>query len=460
MSSSDLSFFEKANNWLKRSVTIRLITITILILLLLIPVSMVKDLIWEREQRQAEAINEVSSKWGQAQTITGLVLTVPYKTYSKLYENDANGNPTAKFRIVETKEFAHFLPEDLNISGDVNPEVRYRGIYEVIVYNSKLNLKGYFTKPDFSDWKIMDTDVLWDEAYISLGLSDLRSIQKAISLKWQDSMLYFNPGVENNDVIATGISTRLGNLATVEKNTSLNFSLDLNFNGSSYLSFTPLGKVTKVSLKSPWKSPSFTGAFLPDSRNITEGGFTANWEVLHLNRPYPQKFKGASANIAESNFGVDLLVPVDEYQKTTRSAKYAVMFITLTFLVFFFAQILNGVRIHPIQYIIVGLALCVFYTLLIALSEHISFSWSYLIASVSIVGLITLYAHSIFKHKTLTRIIALILVMLYLFIYSIIQMEDYALLMGSIGLFIVLAAVMYLSRRIDWYSLSTQGKQQ
>jgi inner membrane protein len=458
MSDSNLSFFERANNWLKRSVTIRLITITILILLLLIPVSMVKDLIWERESRQSAAIAEVSEKWGNMQTVTGLVLSVPYKTYSKLYENDANGNQTSKFKIVETKEFAHFLPNDLNITGAVLPEVRYRGIYEVIVYNSKLNVKGQFVRPDFSEWKINEVDVLWDEAFISLGLSDLRSIQQNISLKWNDSTYFFNPGLESNDVIGNGISTRIANLMSASKNTNFDFNLDLNFNGSTSLNFIPLGKSTKVSLTSSWKTPSFEGAFLPDTRTIDEKGFTATWEVLHLNRPYPQKFKGSNENVSSSNFGVNLLLPVDEYQKTTRSAKYAVMFITLTFLVFFFAQILNRVRIHPIQYIIVGLALCVFYTLLIALSEHISFSWSYLIASVGIIGLITLYAHSIFKHKTLTRIIALILVMLYLFIYSIIQMEDYALLMGSIGLFIVLATVMYLSRKIDWYSLNTADK--
>ena len=171
---------------------------------------------------------------------------------------------------------------------------------------------------------------------------------------------------------------------------------------------------------------------------------------------YPQQFKGAVQGINESSFGVNLIVPVDEYQKSMRAAKYAVMFITLTFLIFFFVQILNRVRIHPIQYIIVGLALCVFYTLLIALSEHIAFVYSYLISSLSIIGLVTLYSHTIFKSNRLTTLVCLILTALYLFIYSIIQLEDYALLMGSIGLFFVLATIMYLSKRIDWYALNTK----
>lgn len=212
-----------------------------------------------------------------------------------------------------------------------------------------------------------------------------------------------------------------------------------------------------MNIKSKWQNPSFIGSFLPDEREINTDGFSANWKVLHLNRPYPQNFRGSVQGIYESSFGVNLIVPVDEYQKSMRSAKYAVIFITLTFLIFFFVQILNGVKIHPIQYIIVGLALCVFYTLLIALSEHIAFKFSYLISSVSIIGLITLYAKSIFNNKKLTTLICLILATLYLFIYSIIQMEDYALLMGSVGLFIVLATIMYLSRKIDWYAIKTKG---
>lgn len=445
------SLFEKLNNWIKHSIAIRLITIGILILLLLVPVSMVEGIISEREQRKEEATAEVSSKWGQQQTIKGLVLTIPYKSFTKVYE----GDKADKFRLVESINYAHFLPEVLNIKGEIKPDVRYRGIYEVTVYNATINLNGSFIAPSFDDWKIDKADVMWSDAFVSLGLSDLRSIQKEIFVQWNDDRYSFNPGVESNEVIHNGISAKLPMDRLDSIDTTYNFSLDLNFNGSSSLSFIPLGKTTEVKIASQWADPSYTGAFLPDSRNVNDSGFVANWNVLHLNRSYPQKFKGEVNGIDESSFGVQLFIPVDEYQKSTRSAKYASMFITLTFLVFFFVQILNRVRIHPIQYIIVGLALCVFYTLLIALSEHISFAISYLIASVAIVSMITLYAQSIFHQKTLTWLVAFILVALYLFIYSIIQMEDYALLMGSVGLFVVLATVMYLSRKIDWYNLKT-----
>lgn len=450
---SNTTFFEKANNWIKSSISIRLATIGILILLLLIPVSMVQDLIRERERRQEEAIKEVSSKWGEQQTITGLVLTVPYNTYSKVYE----GQSKDKYKLVETREYAHFLPEQLNINGTISPEIRYRGIYEVIVYNSQIRLTGLFSSPKFDQWKIAKENVVWEDAYISLGLSDLRSIQENVSLKWNEKHYFFNPGIESHDVIDNGISTRLP--LSDATGAPVKFVLDLNFNGSSSLNFIPLGKTTKVRIQSKWKNPSFDGAFLPDERTISQDGFVAGWQILHLNRPYPQSFKGAVEGIYESAFGVNLIVPVDEYQKSMRSAKYAVMFITLTFLIFFFVQILNRVRIHPIQYIIVGLALCVFYTLLIALSEHVSFIISYLVSSISIIALITFYAKSIFKSNVLTRLIGLILTVLYLFIYSIIQMEDYALLMGSIGLFIVLATIMYLSRKIDWYSIQSKNQE-
>ena len=445
------SFFEKANNWVKNSITIRLITIGILILLLLIPVTMVRDLIREREYRQKDAIQEISAKWGGEQTITGLVLSVPYYVNSKVYDDKDNS-----YKLVRTKEYAHFLPDQLIIEGDVSPEMRYRGIYEVIVYNSSLHIEGSLPYPDLKDWKIKNEDIIWDETFVSLGISDLKGIQDNITVNWNEKGIDLNPGIQTSDVIFNGLSSKIPLNSKDTVKSILNFSLDININGSSSLFFVPLGKSTHVNLNSSWKNPSFGGAFLPDNREISKDGFTANWNVLHQNRSYPQQFLGSTRGINQSAFGVNLFVPVDEYQKSMRSAKYAVMFITLTFLIFFFVQILNKVRIHPIQYIIVGLALCVFYTLLIALSEHISFDASYLISSISIITMITLYSYSIAKNSRLTKIIGGILTLLYLFIYSILQIQDYALLMGSIGLFVVLGIIMYLSRKIDWYAI--QGK--
>ena len=355
--------------------------------------------------------------------------------------------------MIKSREYAHFLPDQLNVSGEVNPQVRKRGVYEIVVYNSKLNLTGNFSKPKFQEWKIAEENILWNEAFVSLGLSDLRGLQNRVLLNWNGKQYDFNPGIESNEVIKNGISCHI---PINKENRDENFSLKLDFNGSSSLNFIPIGKSTNVKINSPWPNPSFDGAFLPDERKINEDGFKAEWDVLHLNLSYPQSFRGSTQGIYQSSFGVNLIVPVDEYQKSMRSAKYAVMFITLTFLLFFFVQILNNIRIHPIQYIIVGLALCVFYTLFVALSEHIPFKYSYLISSISIISMITLYTKSISKNSRLTKIIGLILVLLYLFIYSIIQLQDYALLMGSIGLFLVLATIMFLSRKINWYTINTK----
>ena len=444
-----VTLIEKANAWLKASISIRLLTIGLLILLLLIPVSMVQDLIKERHERQEEAIKEVSDKWGSAQTLLGLVLTVPYTTSSKVYNNDGK-----MIKRIESRAYAHFLPDQLNIEGEILPEMRYRGIYEVTVYRSKMKISGIFSPPKFEDWKIPVADIFWEEAYVALGLSDLRGIQEEVTLHWGNDTYGFKPGIESDEVIQKGISTRI--LIPPSSNKPWDFSLDLSINGSTSLSMVPLGKSTLVELNSSWPSPSFDGTFLPDERTIDQEGFHASWEVLNLNRSYPQSFRGTVQGIYESAFGINLWVPANDYQQTMRAAKYASLFIALTFLLFFFVQLLNGLRIHPVQYVIVGLALCVFYTLLIALSEHLSFALSYLVSSVTIILMITLFAHSFSKKKKLTQVIGGILVLLYTFIYLIIQIEDYALLVGSLGLLFVLAIIMHLSRKINWYAYPTK----
>ena len=445
-----VTLIEKANAWLKASISIRLLTIGLLILLLLIPVSMVQDLIKERHERQEEAIKEVSDKWGSAQTLLGLVLTVPYTTSSKVYNNDGE-----MIKRIESRAYAHFLPDQLNIEGEILPEMRYRGIYEVTVYRSKMKISGIFSPPKFEDWKIPVADILWEEAYVALGLSDLRGIQEEVTLHWGNDTYGFKPGIESDEVIQKGISTRI--LIPPSSNKPWDFSLDLSINGSTSLSMVPLGKSTLVELNSSWPSPSFDGTFLPDERTIDQEGFHASWEVLNLNRSYPQSFRGTVQGIYESAFGINLWVPANDYQQTMRAAKYASLFIALTFLLFFFVQLLNGLRIHPVQYVIVGLAICIFYTLLIALSEHLSFGLSYLVSSVTIILMITLFAHSFSKKRKLTQIIGGILILLYAFIYLTIQIEDYALLVGSSGLLFVLAITMYLSRKIDWYAYTTKS---
>ena len=427
---------ENQKNRIVNSVTLKLIVVGILILLLLIPTGMIKRLISERETRRDETVSEVTSKWGNSQTLCGPILTIPYLTYQ-----------TTNDGVRSIYHQANFLPEKLTINGILIPEIRKRGLYKVIAYNSKLNISGSFIPIEFNEWKTIEKDIKWDEAFISFGINDLRGINKDILINWNDTLLDITPGLKNKNIISRGISA----FPAVKKNKDFKFSFTLDINGSHYLNFVPLGKETNVNLKSTWNTPSFDGAFLPDERHVTDTGFTAYWNVLQLNRSYPQKWIDDEFDVNDSEFGVRLLFPVDTYQKAMRSAKYSLLFISLTFLVFFFSEVLNKKRIHPVQYLLVGIALVVFYSLLIAFSEHIGFNLAYLIASLAVIGLITIFSNSILNSRIFAVVIFFELVALYLFLFIVLQLSDFSLLMGSIGLFVILSIVMYFSKKIDWY---------
>ena len=446
------SAFERLNNWARRSVTLKLISIGILILILLIPTSMLDSLIQERQNIRNNAIEEVSSKWGQQQTIGVPVLSIPYTVLVK----DDKGQTETQIR------HAHFLPDQLDISGTVSPEKRYRGIYVVVLYNTKLHVKGKFNIPDTEALNIPESSFMFNDASVSLGIPDMKGINNAIVFKMKDTTYAFNPGLSTHDIFSSGASFDID----ISKHMQFDFEFDLDLNGSTSLSFLPFGKETNVSLESSWESPSFEGAFLPNKREVTSAGFKSSWKVLQLNRNYPQQGLGSfisvnrdeyAANNSDSSasFGVKLLLPIDEYQKTTRSVKYCVMFIILTFLTFFFVEVLNKQRIHPIQYLLVGFAICLFYVLLLSISEHLKFDFAYLIGCICILALVTLYAKNIFKNNKLTAVFSCLLALLYGFFYSLMQLEDYSLLLGSIGLFIILGVIMYLTRKVDWYRISS-----
>ena len=258
-----------------------------------------------------------------------------------------------------------------------------------------------------------------------------------------------NPGVEAPGVLASGVSVRLP--AGAVRGGELPFHLVLDVNGSDRIGFVPVGEVTQVKLASSWRSPSFDGAFLPAEREVGEQGFIARWKVLHLNRNYPQAWTGVEQKLAESAFGVRLFTAADVYQQSTRSAKYAALFITLTFTTFFFAEVLRRRRLHAVQYLLIGFALIIFYSLLIALSEHMRFGLAYLASTAAVVGLVTLYAFWSFGSARLAALVGGLLAILYGYLYILLRLEDYSLLMGSVGLFAALAAVMYVTRRIDWH---------
>jgi len=420
----------------KKSISLKLFVIGFLVLILLIPAGMIRNLIRERESLMQQVTEEVTSKWGNEQTLAGPFMVIPYHT---MIEDDNE--------IVKVKNYLHVLPESLVINGKMHPEERYRGIYKVIVYNSGLNFSGSFVFPNFSEIDINENDILWDEVVVNAGIPDMRGINHQIVFQLGESEFIAQPGIKYSNLIQSGINFNVGDIY----NKNLDFQFNIDLNGGKGLYFYPLGKTTKATLSSSWESPSFTGAFLPDDRNVDNTGFTADWKILQLNRNYPQAWKNSEYNFNGSEFGVELIVPVNHYQKTMRSVKYAIMFIILTFLTFFFIELLKKKPVHPVQYLLVGISLIVFYSLLLSLTEHISFLWSYIIAASTIFILITFYAYSILKNIKTTAILSSILIIIYMFLYTLLQLMDYALLMGNIGLVIILAVIMYFSRKVNWY---------
>jgi inner membrane protein len=430
---------------IRNSVSFKLLVMGFLILVLLIPTIMVQELIHERQGRKSEAVKEIAAKWGEEQTIAGPILTIPFhRAFTR--PNGTRGDET---------RYVYFLPNTLDIDGALNPEIRYRGIYKAVLYNGKLVLSGRFARPDFANLDVDEKDVLWDRAFLALGISDMTGIREAITITSGNTQFAMNPGIETQEVLASGVSARLPK--GVARSGAIPFKLNLDLNGSERIRFVPVGETTQVKLSSRWKSPSFDGAFLPIERQVGANGFDAKWKVLHLNRNFPQAWVGAREKIADAGFGVRLFVAADVYQQSTRTAKYAVLFLVLTFTTFFFSEIINRKRLHPIQYLLIGFALLIFYSLLIALSEYVRFGLAYLISSVAVIGLITLYARWALASMRLTALVGGILVILYGYLYMILRLEDYALLMGSIGLFVALSSVMYVTRKIDWYGVSKKG---
>tara|TARA_B100001146_G_scaffold221449_1_gene231911 strand:- start:3433 stop:4728 length:1296 start_codon:yes stop_codon:yes gene_type:complete len=431
-----------------------MLVVGFLFLILLIPLEFVKELIRERSQRKTEVTQEVNDKWGNEVTLSGPILKIPYNTYK---EERIYNEQTKTFQtLTETLEqFAYVFPEALSINGTAQTKEKplKRGIYEAVVFTTALDVSGQFPKITTA-LDIPSDDILWDKISLLINTSNLKGIRNAIEVMVADQTMDIAPKF-TKDYLNTLQSDVLPK-TLFENDTLLDFSFHMKVNGSQGLHFVPLGKTTKVSLESNWHSPSFTGRYLPldGSREISQDGFKASWQVLQINREFEQVFYNNMPDLSPYAFGTELIVPVDDYAKSERTAKYGILVIGLTLLVFLLIQLASKIYIHPFQYVMIGLALVMFYTLLIAISEHSSFLKAYLIAGGAVLALITGYSRLILKGLKFPMLIAASLSALYGFIYVIIQLEDYALLVGSIGLFAILATIMFVSRKIDWVNES------
>ncbi|PHI19739.1 cell envelope integrity protein CreD [Lewinellaceae bacterium SD302] len=459
-----MSFFDRLNDWARRSVTLKLIIIGVLILFLLIPTALLDDLIRGRQRLRDNAQVEVASKWGLTQEIGGPVISVPYREEVIVTVDDEQ-------KISYREGYAHFLPDEINIDGQLDPEQRYRGLFVVVLYNTQLKVQGRFDGFDAAALGVPAEALQWSKAKLIVGISDMTGVQSAIDVNLNGKFFSMGPGVPNGEVFASGASQ---SLPLDGSGDSLIFNFDLNLNGSSAIYFRPFGKQTNVKLTGGWGDPSFDGTFLPKEREVSTEGFSASWEVLQLNRNYPQQGTGSyipksqgftssstyyydegsvGYNDGADRFGLRLLLPVDEYKKIYRSTNFAYLFIFITFLAYFFIEVLNRRRVHPIQYLLIGAAILLFYVMLLSISEHLTFNTAYWISAVAVAGLISMYSWFILRNTKLTALIGAMLMILYLYFFSLLQLQDYALLFGSIGLFLILAVIMYLTRNVDWYGI-------
>ena len=403
-------------------------------LVFLLPLQMIKMVILERQKNSESVKSEISDQWAMKQYVTGPVLTIPLKFIPKNKDE---------------KEFFtawHILPEQLIINGEIVPEVRKRSIYKQVVYKSSLKISGSFAIP-YSDIP-GGYEIMWGKAYYSLGLTDNRGVKGNVTMKIDSSQSEAIPGVRDTDLFKSGISFLPPTAAEIK---SHSFTLNLELSGSEGLFFCPVGKTTNTTIRSSWSSPGFTGRFLPYEREITGSGFKADWLVTNLNRNFPQNWVGSSYNTGDNYYGVDLFLPVDHYQKSFRSAKYGILFIALTFMVLLFLELTTKSRIHILSYMLVSLGLALFFSLLTALSEHLGFNFAYLLASLSIIVMLSLFTKSFFSGKRTFLIVSGLLTFLYGFIYILLSLNDFAFLAGNIGLFILLGVIMRFSGKIDLF---------
>jgi inner membrane protein len=448
----------------RESAFVKVMMVGFLMIVMLIPLGMIHGRIYERTARRDEVVAEVSRTWSNKQVAGGFILSVPYTVSST---NDY-GKPITIERV------ARFLPETLAIDGRLVPDFRHRSLFEVPVYTAHLTMTGTFRPPNLAALRIDESTARFHDAWLTIGVGDLRGVNQGVSVTWNGVALPTSPALDTAGIGSQAMDVKIPGLAAASSAATssaatasaaaapaeIPFEVKIDLKGTQEMNFQPGGRTTTVRLASTWPHPAFAGAFLPDKSGISDAGFDAEWRLSHLGRGYPQAWRDEDMRPQQieqaavaSRFGVTLFTPVDIYHRAERSTKYGALFILLTFCTFFVVELLQRRRLHPIQYLLVGAALCLFYLLLLSLSEHIGFGYAYLAAAAGTIGIIGMYAgHVLGGLWQGVRMVAG-LSLLYGFLYVLLQLEDYALLVGSIVLFLILATVMWATRRVDWYAI-------
>ncbi len=432
---------------IKNSTTFRVLFIGFLILLLLIPMGMVESVIFDRSHLYRQATNEITHSWGKEQLLVGPILTLPFvKTFSE------NGGWSYDSR------YQHLRPETMTVDSHIETQIRYRGIYEVPVYLATVRFNGLFSLAEVGGKDDSAAGLQLDEGVIQIPVNNSRSIKESIGLVWDGEVIVLTPKWDKAGS-ETVIFTAKVPAHLLAKNKVHEFEYEIKLAGSKALSFVSSAQKTDIKMKSNWASPSFFGVYLPTSRDISDAGFTASWTINDLLTDMghsKQEMVSVNWFQGQQPFGVNLIQPVDTYQVVTRAAKYAVLFISLTFLVYFFTELFSNALLHPIQYLFVGVANCIFYLLLLSLAEHINFTLAYFISCSASIVLISLYSRSILKSRAKAVIVLITLSGQYIYLFVTLRSEGFALLIGSIGLFLILGVAMYLTRNIDWRAMNSE----
>ncbi len=424
-----------------------------LILLLTIPLALIWFLVSEREERARGVKAEVAQLFGAEQQLVGPLLIVPYSVRLARTQND---------KQIEDIEQRHaiFLPDDFAVDGNTKSEIRRRGIYDVTLYKAQVKFTGRFAAPDI---RLVDPDataVRWRDSFLSLVMTDVSGLKETAALTLDGSRkIPFEPstGLPNN--ITSGLNARLFPVesANDQPPAAFTFESELVFNGSSTLTFAPVGRETRISLASDWPHPSFTGSFLPDTRDLRSDGFAANWRIPHLARSVPQAWRVGPMETANVHMrlwpalsGVNFYVPIDYYDLVNRAAKYGLMFLAVAFFGVFVLELTSAKRVHAVQYVFVGVAMILFYVLLLSFAEHTGFATAYLAASIATGGMLSLYVGMSLRSAARGFIMLSVFLILFGLLYLILRLQDYAMLAGAVAGFVMLTITMFATLRVNW----------
>ena len=433
---------------LRTSVTVKLLFIGFLVLILLIPMGMVRSVIYERNHLYLSAKQDIMNAWGREQTVGGPVLTLPYRV---MFTDDKG---IKRIR----KSLAHFLPQRLSVRGRLETEMRYRGIYQVPVYTADLELSGRFAPPDLARLGIQPHDVDWDEAYLSVAVADARGIKKPMRLRSDAGDGIFEPGGVKVRGFDPQVIVPLPGLAKSGAPVGISIRLRLEAQRHREAALSTRRRPDRgaadlrVAIAEFRRCLSARAGGTSTTRASVPNGRCGILAAVTRASGATRRYRRSSLPVPPS--AVNLFVPVSTYQKSTRAAKYAILFIGLSFLAYFMFEVFGNLRLHPFQYLLIGFANCLFYLLLLSLSEHTSFVVAYGISAAASTALVVGYSVSILK--SLSRVLTMLALLtgLYTFLYVTLRAEQYAMLIGAAALFIILATVMYLTRRLDWYRVT------